>query len=338
MAGLVFYHSSMKAADKKATDLMVKLLLAGLAIYLIGSRLESAPYGQILSLRWHATAFLLPLFALLAAFNLWLDARIWQRVHFFIGDISLSKAFKTNFVCYALSFVTPVNSGELAGRYLMLGQREDRQKTIFLTFWSHFPRLIGKLMLGGTGVLLLIPEKAGVGLLLKSLLLLSWNCGVLGFYLYFIRIQQWLSQHGLRRWKLENHLLKDRPTLREKFQLLGLASVKYLTYNIQFMALLLLWGGFSIGGPELFLAVLAFFFVSSLVPSFPAADFLIKGAIALYVFRSFLPGEALLIQATLGIWLVNVALPALSGLVIISRNNIPAQIRKRVQPGSRYGL
>src|SRR5690606_9251306 len=89
------------------------------------------------------------------AANLLFDAIIWQVVNNFVENISLRRAFKTNFVCYALAFITPANSGELAGRYVMLNQKGDRQKTVFLTFWSHFPRFVTKFLLGGCALVLL---------------------------------------------------------------------------------------------------------------------------------------------------------------------------------------
>lgn len=327
----------MSEKAKQIVDFSVKLLLLAVALYLIWQKTGLEAYRGFFSYRWHHAQLLIPAFFILALVNLWLDGRIWQRVHHFIGKISLKRALKTNFVCYALSFVTPVNSGEVAGRYVMLKHQGDRSKTLFLTFWSHFPRLVTKLTLGGTAILLLLPLQEGFTLGAKTALLAGWNLGVIAFYLLFIRIQRWISGYGWRKWQLQNYILQERPRTPEKLHLLLLAIAKYLTYNVQFLALLLMWSG-QPWQTELFLAVLAFFFVSALVPTFPAADFLVKGAIAIYIFKNVLPNDTLLLHTTLAIWIVNIALPALAGMLIISKSNIMKTLKKRVPLGSRYGL
>ena len=137
---------------------LLKLIIFGAAVLIVSRRLSFENYEGIFAQEMHDPALLIPAFVILWMVNLFLDARIWQRVHEMLAPIGIKAALHTNLVCYALSFVTPVNSGELAGRYLMLDPDLDRRKAAFLTYWSHFPRLIVKLILGtGVAILILIP-------------------------------------------------------------------------------------------------------------------------------------------------------------------------------------
>src|SRR5690606_40477584 len=117
---------------KNTLELLLKLALIAVAAYFIISKLQSTEYHGVFTYTWHSPEIYLTTFFALWAANLLFDAIIWQVVNNFVENISLRRAFKTNFVCYALAFITPANSGELAGRYVMLNQKGQRHKTVFL--------------------------------------------------------------------------------------------------------------------------------------------------------------------------------------------------------------
>ena len=294
---------------------LLKLIIIVAAIIVISSRFSPEAYEGIFSYSWTRPSLFLPLFAGLWILNLLLDARIWQKVHNMLAGIPVLKALETNLVCYTLSFVTPVNSGELAGRYLMLEPSVDRRMTIFLTFWSHFPRLIVKLVLGATAMLVLVQNKP----LNHTLSFLIWGVIIvlsLAGYLNFVRIQKWLSGLGWRRIALGNYLLSQRPRTAEKLQLLLLSATKFLTYNLQFVALLMLWGGVPFSAELLALTIMTYV-LGAFIPTLPMADFLVKAGIALVVFDPGFINESLLLNAAMTTWLFNLALPSLAGGLII---------------------
>lgn len=321
---------------KQSFEIALKGALMAAALFFIINRLEDTQYEGLFSYSWHLAPVYIPLFFILWGLNLWLDAVIWKSVNRFVGDISIKRAFKTNLVCYALSFITPANSGEVAGRYIMLNQNNDRRKTLFLIFWSHFPRMMVKIILGCTALLILVVLTGRVEAQWVYPVIAIGIPAILVFYFLFIRIQHWLHERNIRRIDLANYILNDRPYFSEKIRLLLLALLKYLTYNLQFLVLILMWGniGFS---TELFLSILVFYFVSAVIPTFAAADFLVKAALALYVFQATLADESLLINASFVIWTFNIAIPALVGMGIILRANLMTSIRKKLSRGSLYG-
>lgn len=320
---------------KKTLEVLVKLLLIIGALYFISQKLKTTEYHGVFTYTWHHAGLFVSLFFILWALNLFLDAAIWKAVNGFVQEIHLQRAFKTNFICYALAFVTPANSGELAGRYVMLNQKGDRQKTVFLTFWSHFPRFITKFILGGSALALLAFYKNEIGstqlVVLITLLVVIFLTG----YLSILRIQKWLHNRQAANRDLSKYLLNDRPQPAEKIKLLLLSIAKYLAYNFQFIILLVMWNP-ETWGMELIFSVIVFYFITALIPTFAAADFIIKGALALYIFDAHLATEAQLINASFVTWLFNIAIPALVGTFIILKTNLIHSIKARFSRGSRY--
>ncbi len=313
-----------------------KGLLIVAAVFFISTRFGDSDYEGIFSYPWHSAALYVPLFIALWAFNLFLDAAIWKSVNRFIGDISIKRAFKTNFVSYALAFITPANSGEVAGRYIMLHHNQDRQKTLFLIFWSHFPRMVIKLVLGLSSLLILAGLTAKLEWQWVYIALALGVPGLLLFYFFFIRIQRWLHSRNLLKVDFAKYIMNDRPFFREKLRLALLALIKYITYNAQFLILLMMWGGveFSL---ELALSIIVFYFITSIIPTYAAVDFIIKAAFAMYVFQDTLADESLLINASFVIWVFNIAMPALAGVGIILKSNLTTSIKNRFSRGNLYG-
>lgn len=321
---------------RKLVGLGIKVLLIGLAIYFLAGKLRDEGYQGIFSYSWENAALFVSLFILLGLLNLAVDAAIWRRVHFFVAPLSWRRSFKTNFICYALAFITPVNSGELAGRYVMLSDRTDRQKTIFLTFWSHLPRLVVKVLTGGSALLILgflvqkIPAEMAIGALI-----ILWPVALL-LYFSVLKIQRWLYTKGIGKVELARYVLEEHPRFGEKLQLLGLGLLKYLAYNAQFLVLLLMWGPVEMS-VELMLSILGFYFITALVPTFAAADFLIKGALAMYIFTPAMANEPLLLNASFVVWVFNIALPALVGTAIILYTNLGHSLKRKFLRGNPYG-
>ncbi len=325
-----------KSLIKKSFETGFKGVLTVAAVYFIITRFGNSDYEGIFSYPWHSAAFYVPLFIVLWALNLFLDALIWKSVNRFVGEISIKRAFKTNFVSYALAFITPANSGEVAGRYIMLHHNQDRQKTLFLIFWSHFPRMVIKLLLGLSSLLFLSGLTGKIEWPLVYTVLLLGIPSLLLFYFFFIRIQRWLHSRNLLKVDFSKYILNDRPQFSEKLRLSLLALVKYITYNAQFLILLMMWGGVELS-LELALSIIVFYFITSIIPTYAAVDFIVKAALAMYVFKETLADESLLINASFIIWVFNIALPALAGVGIILKSNLTTSIKKRFSRGNPYG-
>lgn len=304
------------------------------ALYIVAQRVNLQSYQGLFSINWLNPQLWVTAFVILWLLNLLLDGIIWQKVHAMVASISVARAIKTNFLCYSLAFITPVNSGELAGRYIMISEKSQKNKTVFLTFWSHFPRLIAKIIFGGSSAILIFGSHynlaTGWELLMIGLLV---STSLLGYF-NLRKIENWLAKRRLRKIELQHFLIRGKPGNGAKWKLLGLASTKLLTYSFQFTTLLLMWGEVSFS-LQLFISVLIFFCGSALLPTIAVADFLLKGALAMLIFPAELVSESVLLNATFVTWLFNIALPALAGSYFVLKSNWKKGIKNQFSPGSQ---
>lgn len=243
-------------------------------------------------------------FLLLTVLNLSLDATTWLIVQRLVRPLRWRQALLHNLQCYALAFITPLQSGELAGRYF-LQPPEHRQKALYLTFWMHAPKLSSKLLV--------------------ALPLLFWAFGqrsfgwpvalvlLIGFiYFYLERALRLLQRFQLGKWPLKNFLIAGRPSRREKAVLLGINALRFLIFSGQLGLTLYLLRPEALS-LKLLLSIPGYYLLSAVIPTWTALDFLIKGTLALYFFQ-WMEGQAATIAlASMAVWLFNVALPALVG-------------------------
>ena len=96
-----------------------------------------------------------------------------------------------------------------------------------------------------------------------------------------------------------------------------LCAMRYSVYVAQYVLLLLAFGTHA-SSTQIVMGVLAAYLCQTLLPTVAILELGIKGNIALYFLSSFAPQESILI-ATLLLWCFNLALPALAGAIILSK-------------------
>lgn len=320
---------------KKWFPPLLKLALLIFAIYMLVTRIDSHDWQQ-LSFRYSAgltTAFFAA-FAGLSFLNHWLDAVNWKRVQSILKPISKKTALLQNIKCMGLAFVTPANAGELAGRYLLQSEKEHRKRAAFLTFWMHMPKLASKLLIS-------IPALSFL-FYLQNPKLISWLPVVAGLWLtiltgYFLtkKVINAIARLRIRKLKLEDYIVNNRPTTVTKFYLLSLSGVRFLAYNLQFGGLLVMLSQGSL--PYTFwFAIPAFYLITTVIPTWNAFDFLIKGVVAVYFFQQFTDNNALVVLSSTAVWLMNMALPATLGLALVKPSEIRSGFRWKWKSENHY--
>lgn len=309
------------------------MLLLGLAFWFIYSRL-----GKLdLTFFNHPNNPVLygALFLILWVVNLLLDALLWQRTQEMVEPINIKRALRINFISYALGFVTPINSGEVAGRYVMLNRTENRSKSVFLTFWSRFPRTVSRTVLGLISLLFITVRMEWLDPLAAIAIGSVLITAVLIIYFSLRKLQSWLSLKSIGGFQFDRFLLKGRPTAGEKLRLLSIAAMKFLTYNTQFVLLLFMWSPEPIP-LEVVLAIPGFYLLSALIPGFAMLDFVFKSAVSIWLLDPLLSNEGLLIGANIVLWFFNVAVTALVGYYTIVTADISDKVKRKFSPDNRY--
>lgn len=303
----------------------LKAVIILLALYLLGLKLNWQSLQNV-TLTDSATTWLLcsTVFLVLFTGNISLDAYNWQLVQSIIRPISLYRAFMHNLKSYALAFITPVNSGELAGRYLVQTEGSHRQKTLFLTFWTHAPKLFAKISVAFPMLYALLrkemPQTAWLLLLSTGLSLIA--------YFNLEKLISAVNHWQVKRFKLKNYLVKGRPLAHEKLRLIIVNMLRFLCFSGQLAAVLWLLQPEDVSASTL-MAIPVFYFITAIIPTWAAVDFLVKGVLSLYFFKYFSNQEELFLIASTVVWLFNVAAPAIAGLVKFDTRELKKFRRKK---------
>lgn len=315
---------------KKYAALVLKGLFISLAAGLLLYRLQGEDFQNI---AWNATPGLTLaggcLFLLLSLLNHSLDALSWQIIQRIVAPLSFLKALKQNLKCLGLAFITPANSGELAGRYFLQNSPTNKKRAVFLTFWMHLPKLTSKLLVSIPAVAVLLHH---YGYLHARELLLAgfiWATVILAYFNARWILRK-ISGLKIKRWNLKDYIIGHRPTPHEKAQVLIYAGLRFATYSFQ-MGMLLLALSAQEPNSLFWLSIPAFYLMAALVPTINAFDFVIKGFLAMYFFQYFFENEAVVVLASTGVWLINMAVPALAGLLLIKPGEIRQQLKWKGQ-------
>ncbi len=296
---------------------LLRVFLLLLALYFIQARLNENLWEAFKSVSTYGTWFWLPVYFALWLANFWLDIRLWQITIRPLAALRTAEAFSDNLKFYAYSFVSPANSGGLVARMSRFIGKQQKTTASLLSAKLGLARYLSRLSIGLGCALLLFLYKPIGWVLASCLALLCFILFTLVAY-HWRALTQWVPwRNWLRRLKLlsaEEMYVPQTGKNDNLFLLFALACLRFLVYNSQFAVLLLLFGASF--NPEVFLAIPAFFLLTNLLPSFPAADFLIKGAVGLAVFQYFEENPALLLISATTLWFSNWALPALAGIFV----------------------
>ena len=313
---------------KKGLFWTFKALLLALAFYFLYLKIESTSFSfENLNWQWHDSSWIyLLLFILVWVLNLILDAKAWQIVQSVLYRISLPKAIGHNLKCYGLAFISPLNSGEIAGRFIIQERPEDRKKALFLTLWTHFPKITSKALLSIIILFFFIPNESDSWLYYLGL------AGAFGFVFFiYLKLEKVISLlHSRKLWKrpIKDYLVKGKPDLSQKLSVLGINGVRFLLFSGQLALVLMIFKIELMSWPH-YWSIPLFYFISSLLPSFSGIDFLIKGTLALYFFSFFETDALSFTLASTSVWFFNLAMPAITGLSLLRKEELELFRRRK---------
>ena len=107
----------------------------------------------------------------------------------------------------------------------------------------------------------------------------------------------------------------------ELLRILALSVCRYSVYVVQYY-LLLRFFGVEVGLLKGAAGASAIFIIQTSIPLPPVVSVVVRGEVALFVFGPFGANELSILASTYSLWLLNLILPALAGLVVIIRANV----------------
>jgi uncharacterized membrane protein YbhN (UPF0104 family) len=258
---------------------------------------------------------------LLAPLNVSLEAYRWHRL---MRRLAPALRFRDSLAAvlsgYPLGLLTPGRVGDYVGRALYL-RDVPPSTSAALTFGERMATLACCLV-GGLAVLpYFLLTRTEVASLAWVTVLALGLFGTAALLLLLIRphlarvvLAAVLPFRRLRRVLA----VLDRFTPQDAAELLGLSALRYALFSTQFV---LLVHAFAPGTNVLaaYAGVALVFFAKSAVPSITLGDLGIRESAAVFFLGAFGVAEAAAFNASLGLFGVNILLPALVGLPLLPR-------------------
>ncbi len=260
---------------------------------------------------------------ILMPINWGLETLKWQVLVRRVEEVPFLRAFKGIFLGIALSVFTPNRIGEYGGRILVV-KPENNWRTVVATLVSSFSQLVALLSLGMVGFVYFSNAylsvegylAAGTALLGVSLILLM----LISYYNVNLAIPIFKKIPYLRRFVKHMEVLEDY-TARELSYSLFYAILRYGVYTLQYYLILRF---FDINAP--FIAgvsgIATIFLLQTSVPLPAVADLFVRSEVALYIWGFFGDNDINILASTFGLWILNIIIPALLGMVFILTVNI----------------
>lgn len=256
---------------------------------------------------------------LLLPINLALEAKKWHLLVNSAQKLSYRAAFTSYIAGIAFATVTPNRLGEYPGRILYL----KRKNTV---------RLISVSILGATAQMLTLFIYGFIGLLyyniaiddvLGKVLLLPCLAIAIVLFIAYWKFETWIpfierfNISWLKRLNVYGKLLK-RFTFKEQLTVLGISLLRYSIYTAQFLSLIY-WMNVEVSLIDGLFTCALFFWVVSVVPSLTIIELGERGFVSLYLFQHFSDNVVGILAATVGLWLINLAIPAIIGSILLIR-------------------
>jgi hypothetical protein len=259
--------------------------------------------------------------------NWGLESRKWQLVSRSLLHWNLLKAFQATLAGVAIGSFTFNRMGEYLGRILFV-QQGKRLESIPLAMVGSVAQLIATSLAGCIGILLLkihyysfLTQAGPAFLLLVNLLLVGSALVALLLLAVFFRLGSVVQFFGWLRLPRVSRIVKDLPEipLAVLFAILGLSFGRYLVFIVQYFLLFSVLGvGLSWG--QTFSGISLMFLIIAVIPTLTFfADLGIRWAAGIQIISLFSPNGAGILGVSLGIWLINLVLPALVGSFLILR-------------------
>ena len=320
-----------KNSKSNRWNLLLKLLIASLLSYVIYRQIFSREdAGQLfmnfkLQLQNGEIVYLLLALGLMPI-NWLLESKKWQLLSANFEKQSLVESVKTVLGGVVCSLFSPARIGEYGGRVLFV-KAENNWKAVTATMVGSLSQLVIVLSIGSLGLITWLGAySVSNRYALLGFILLWIFISIIGLAIYF-HVDIFIKI--LRRVKFINkfeRFFEGLSVLKEYSQVhltktLFYSFVRYSVYSVQYW-LLLLFFGIKIGLLSAISGISTIFFIQTGVPLPPIWDLFARGEVAIQVWGSFGANELSVLAATFTLWVINLILPSLLGLIFIVKINI----------------
>ncbi len=271
--------------------------------------------------------------------NLGLEAYRWHRlVRRLVPALRFRQSFAAVLSGYPLGLLTPGRVGDYVGRALYLRDVPPGPSAA-LTFAERMATLAACLVFGLAVLPAFVRAHVEAGVLAWTAVLGVALLGAAALLVLLVHpplgrtvLTTLLPFRRLRRALRALDLFDGR----DAAILLALSALRYGVFSTQFVLLIQAFApGASWGGA--YAGVVLVFFAKSAIPAITLGDLGVRESAAVFFLGAYGIAEAAAFNASLGVFAVNILLPALSGLVLLPRLRLvaPAEPAEPAEPAAQ---
>lgn len=274
---------------------------------------------------------LLTLIGVLLFINISLEAIKWKLLISNSETVSFFKSIKAVLGGMTVSVFTPNRVGEFLGRIFVL-QKTDPLRGILLTIVGSISQLLVTIVFGTISyiiftnkfLLVYMPDKYWIiNGFMVTLILVS-----LGYSFLFFNIS---ALHNISFISLPKYADRLKTSIEaiagiSRLQLLKvvlISSLRYIVFSSQFFLAIKLMG-LSFPVVHCFLVISLLYLVLAAIPSVALSEIGVRGSVAVFLFGWLAGNQGLsnldslaVISAATFIWIVNIGIPSLLGVLVI---------------------
>ncbi len=322
---------------------LMKGLIIGAIFYTIYSQVFSKDNIHelwdefLLNFTWKNAWWVIMAFILMPV-NWAFETLKWQTLVNRVEKVPFLRAYKGIFLGVALSIFTPNRIGEYGGRVLVV-KPENNLKTVVATLVGSFSQMVALLSVGIIGTIYFMVFHLDIeGYLIAGISLIGLTLIVfmlIGYYNVGLAVALFRRIPYLRRFTKDMKMLRHYSS-KELTIALVYALARYYTYSLQYYLILRFFG---IDAPFIsgMSGIATIYLLQTSIPLPAIADLFVRSEVALFIWGFFTDNEISILASTFGLWILNIIVPALVGMMFVFSVNIGGQFfnKKKEQPTTR---
>lgn len=330
----------MKTKVIKSANIALRILVMLLAIgFVYKNILERADIKQWIEWNellayFRSNIYLFLIVLLLMPLNILLESIKWKVLIDKLEEVKLNKAFTAVLSGISVSMFLPNRTGDYLGRVFIL-QHASHIKGMLVTIIGSFAQLITTIIAGSIALICVVPTIYELNQSLNFYLYITLVATLLSVIIFLILV---FFQLSLLKIIGENIFKKKSEWIgkyahvftmysnNELLKVFALSVFRYLVFSFQFFLMLRILG-LQIGYLPSMALISITYLIIMVIPTIAITELGVRGSLSIAVFSMYFQNSALwtetfafsVLTASTTIWIINIAIPAIAGVVFVYR-------------------
>lgn len=301
----------------KVTSLLIKAAILIFSFWYIIHKLNLADIRSVaFELETKADGKLIALACGFLFINWGIEALKWKLLIAPLERISFSLALRSVFAGVTVSIFMPNRIGEFAGRIFFL-ERADKVEATLKNFIGSAAQLAITVFAGLCALAALIRNGYWDSIVPGKFSLPGICLSLIAVAVILLLLVILYRRRSVLPVKIQSYFKVLSGVKREEiFLIVGLSAIRYFVFLLQYYIILRALG--VMPDVELAFSLIALtFLITSVIPSFALTEVATRGVTAMYLFAGYTSNSASVITASLLVWIINLAIPAMIGSAFI---------------------